>query len=233
MAESKFWAYVDSINPPHYSTEDSLIRWVDGFEDGTDEWARARDFLLDEFPQGRVWDSWERSESDRSRNLMPQLLFALAWGACIDQSPAPRRFHPGDITIHSSREAFRDILFQNQPRGAVMFLWGISGEDFFSRPANAGESVSSFVRRKLRNSHMGEEQQNELRGLVLGFARNDKLKIYPFPRDWWAIVEEARREKKKMSPEDKARKQLNHELRSLIEVVGWNDVDEALWKLRP
>jgi hypothetical protein len=224
MAQSQFWQWVDD----QAATDQDWMEWA-VTED--ELWQQARDRLLLELPDAAQWRRWADELDTNNRHLMPELLFSLAWGAHDGHSPMPQRFQPENILLHFSEDEFENILHQKVQRGAIVFLWDIYyNEDGFKLP-DANETLNVFVSRKMRNDEdtTGYERPS---GVVLGFIRKNKLEVFVFPRNWYLIVDRVRATMKQMTAVQKGRKQLSHDLLSLVELLGWDTVNDELARLR-
>ena len=140
------------------------------------------------------------------------------------------KYQPQDITIHLSEEEFENILFQKPPRGAITFMWNIFDEDGFTRPSN-NERLVTFL---YDYHHDGDEITNEnITGAVLGFIKGKCLELYAFPQTWFSIIEQVHHEIGKMTAVEKAGKEISHELKAFVDLLGWDVVNTKLQKLKP
>ena len=229
MPQSKFWEFVNA----QQMDEDA---WMHAAYGPDRSWVKARDILISELPEAEKWKQIGKSNDQNSpRVLLPELLMSLAWGSFDGKSPLPRQYEPKDITLHLSRDDFENILFQKPPRGAITFRWDIYDEDGFELPQNR-ETLAVFSRRTMwltKEQTGSDERYISPTGVAFGIIRGEKLDIYPFPHDWQSVLDSVRQQMRKMTAAEKARKQLSHELKSLVDLVGWKDVHAELLKLRP
>jgi hypothetical protein len=226
MTQSQFWSYVNeqAINE---------LEWVSAAHNADVRWVKACELLLAELPSAKDWVAKEDDRYRYKRILMPELLFALAWGSFDGKSPKPMQYHPSDITLHFSEEEFENILFQKPPRGAITFRWDIYDEDAFFIPP-AGKCIAPSIRDVCYDP--GDEEHpypGNLTGGVIGFIRGRKIELYVFPPTWTGILEHVYQELKKMTAKEKAKKQLSHELKALVDLLGWDAVNTQVQKLRP
>ncbi len=221
MSASNFWKFIHREN---FGREDLCCDF--GVEDTP--WSKARDILLAEMPQAKEWIfRTDCPDLDRVRVLLPEVLFALRYGAFEDKSPSPQEFEPENITLHLSEEKFEEVLFAHPPRGAITFYWNIYSEDGFAQPRGRER-----IEQLLRDVTYDGEYPDGLSGGAFGFIRGKKLELYTFPVNWISIAERVHHELDRMTAKEKASKELRFELDSFMRLLGWEAVNTTLQKLR-
>jgi hypothetical protein len=234
---TNFWDWVNARNEG--TTDHPWDLWHGWANDGHSVWETARNLLFDELSDSdrqlaREWRQVDRSNHRNTpRQLLPELLTALAFTSFEGNTPMAKQFRPKDVMLHSDQD-FREILFQKPPRGVLTFRWDIFDEDGFVYPNNR-ETLAVFIRRTMwdNKKDTGDyEGWTNITGAALGFIRGDKLDVYPFPINWGEIVDDVRHHLRKMTAAEKAKKQLSFELKSLVDLVGWDAVNGELAKLR-
>ncbi len=215
---SEFWKHINK-------------RGFDTFWDTSNkqEIEEAQKLLVSELPDADKWrEHWGYGSA------RPLLYLFLLWMAdnslSAPKNPKPMQYNPKDITLHFAEEEFQDILFQKMPRGAITLAWStIDDGGGFTLPSGDEKRVLRFVRDCFCDDVNGH---CSLDSGVLCFIRKKKLELYIFPEKWLDIVEYVHHEIDKMTAVEKVRKELPHELKSFVDLLGWESVNTELAKLK-
>lgn len=165
------------------------------------------------------------------RNLVFYLLCALKYGATDKDSPKAWSYDPAEVTLHNAEE-FTNLLYQRSPRGSISFLWILSGDDTFIQPSNK-ETYLELVSSSLDGYTEEEEcKVRLLEGAAVGIIRGKKVDVYPVPKNWEEVTGYVRHDLDKMTAVEKATKELSHELKAFVDLLGWETVNAKLHELR-
>ncbi len=229
MFVSKFWEHVNSQHFVNHMRR--FEAWHKSAYTRSSLWGEATNVLLAELPQAGQWLSF-RAESKEQRPLLTELLLALAWGGCFGPGlPERREFDPQDIRFHGTEE-FEQLMYQKTPKGSQTFFWSISDEDGLAI-SKGDERIASFLHRKLQDNDPESDGYFTVSGAAVGLIRKEQIDLYPFPENWKHILMRARKDIRRMTATERAKKQLEFEIKSFVNLVGWKEVNATVERLRP
>lgn len=212
---SKFWEYLDN-----YGNVEGDDFW-DHFDNIMD---KASMILIEECPDAANWVG-----KDKKYPLM-SLLTCLASSVDEFHSPLRKRFEPTDVVIHTEEE-FKSVLFQRRKRGHIAFTFDVCAGFGFHQPSDNQRMISHI--RDIDVFFMDDEGYNTLlEAGAIGFIRGKKIDLYPFPENWIEHAESVRRYMDHMTAKEKAEAELTFELKSFVDLLGWDKVNEALTSLK-
>ncbi len=187
-------------------------------------------------------DAWQHDVDGHPAYLLPAVLGCLCHGSSpggsYEPSPTPDvRWGEGDTRLEVVPDGFEDLLYQRAPRGATSFLWTCYSE-YEGSVATIGNRQTRLVT-SVRSRLYDPEDVDEEHGYytpsaaAIGIARGKKLELYPFPPEWWKVVNRVHREVSRMTARRRAEREMTHELRGFVDLLGWEAVNKALQRLRP
>lgn len=168
------------------------------------------------------------------------LMAALYEGSHGENSPRAWKYAPEDVTLHLDSETFEEVLFQTPPRGAVCFFWDTFDFDDSFHQLRAGQRIAMQVRSKAYEPGLHFDPETgkaeggylEYTAAAIGFIHGTKVEVFAFPISWMDILDKARHDLDRMTAKEKAAKQLPHELKAFVDLLGWDAVNAALQQLR-